>query len=247
VPARSEPSGSLAVVSPHLDDAVLSLGASIARWACSGVRVDVVTVLAGDPGSTEPASKWDARAGFATQAEAARARREEDRRACAVLGARPVWLPFVEPDADRPLDGEVVLTGLTEAVAGADAVLIPGFPLTHPDHARLAELLLGARGSFARMGIYREQPYASWLGSARVPEPGELGLALAREAAWTPVAVGLRDRLAKWRAARAYTSQLRLLGLTRRGHARLARLLGAERRSGGEQIAWLREHDGRRG
>ena len=42
------------------------------------------------------AGGWDRRGGFATEGESARARREEDRRACAVLGATPVWLPVRE-------------------------------------------------------------------------------------------------------------------------------------------------------
>ena len=85
--------GDVAVLSPHLDDAILSLGAAI-----SGARGDVrvVTVFAGDPDSTLAAGEWDSRAGFRTVGEAARARREEDALACADVGARPVWLPFVD-------------------------------------------------------------------------------------------------------------------------------------------------------
>src|SRR5690349_21591803 len=37
------------VLSPHLDDAALSLGGSIARWAAAGERILIVTVAAGAP------------------------------------------------------------------------------------------------------------------------------------------------------------------------------------------------------
>src|SRR5690242_11145568 len=82
------------VISPHLDDAVLSLGAALSWAARHGARVTVLTVLAGRPDSSTPAGEWDAGSGFGTEGEAATARREEDERACEVLGATPVWLPY---------------------------------------------------------------------------------------------------------------------------------------------------------
>ena len=68
--------GDVVVVSPHLDDAALSLGAAIARARRIGAaRVVVLTVFAGNPESDLPAGGWDSRAGFATEGEASRARR----------------------------------------------------------------------------------------------------------------------------------------------------------------------------
>ena len=64
----------IVVVSPHSDDGVLSLGASMTRWARSGRGVKLLTVLALDPGSDAPTEGWDRRAGFMTEGEAARAR-----------------------------------------------------------------------------------------------------------------------------------------------------------------------------
>jgi LmbE family N-acetylglucosaminyl deacetylase len=49
------------VLSPHCDDAVLSLGASIAAHARAGGRVTIVTALAGDVHSADPSSAWDGR------------------------------------------------------------------------------------------------------------------------------------------------------------------------------------------
>ena len=79
----------IVVVSPHSDDGVLSLGASMSRWVRGGAQVELLTVLALDPGSTAPTGGWDRRAGFRTEGEAAQARRGEDAAACAVLGAHP--------------------------------------------------------------------------------------------------------------------------------------------------------------
>jgi len=50
----------IVVVSPHLDDGALSLGASMASWARRGAAVELLTALACDPASKAPAGGWDA-------------------------------------------------------------------------------------------------------------------------------------------------------------------------------------------
>ena len=195
----------IVVVSPHLDDGVLSLGAAMAAWARGGAQVELLTVLACDPESAAPAGGWDRRGGYATEGASARARREEDRDACVYLGATPRWLPFGSVDYERHGTDDEVRDAVAEAVRGADEVLLPGFPLTHPDHAWLAQLLAGGL-QIGRIGHYAEQPYAR-RGVGGPPESFET------------VAARWRDRLAKWRAVRQYRSQLALLGLSglRRG------------------------------
>jgi LmbE family N-acetylglucosaminyl deacetylase len=227
----------IAVVSPHLDDAVLSLGASISSWARSGHAVEIVTVFAGDPASTRPAGTWDRRAGFETEGAAVRGRREEDRRACGLVGAEPVWLPFSEAAYDSDHNAAAVRARLAEKAGAVDVVLLAGPPLGHPDHAWLAALRL-EDVTGGPIGVYRAQPYASWAARGRALSPFELpaGFDGLR---WEPVRVGGTDRRAKWRAARAYRSQLALLGLARPRHLPLLRLLWSERRAGGEAIAWL--------
>ena len=213
------------VVSPHLDDAVLSVGAAISAWTRAGAQVVVLTVFAGDPDSDEPAGGWDRRGGFATEGDAARARREEDRRACPRLGAAAVWLPFGSVDYDRHGDADDVRERVSELLAGADLVLAPGFPLTHPDHAWLVRALGRVRG----MGLYVEQPYARRAGGGpRVPEW------LDADGEFEAVPVSLRDRVAKWRAIRCYRSQLGLLGMRRR--LRRGPLALARRQ---ECVAWV--------
>ena len=211
--------GPIVVVSPHSDDGVLSLGAAMARWARTGAHVELLTVLALEPASTTPTEGWDRRAGFATEGDAARARREEDRRACAVLGVTPHWLPYGSVDFDRHGDDEEIRDAVHGCVERADVVLVPGSPLTHPDHAWLSALLASTLPS-EHVALYAEQPYTLRAG----------GAPFAAEQA------GARDRLAKWRAIRPYRSQLPLLGMTRnlrRGPLRLA--------LADERVAWPRE------
>ena len=210
------PDGTIVVVSPHSDDGILSLGAAMARWVRAGRRVELLTVLALDPASEAPTLGWDRRAGFATEGEAARARRTEDGAACAVLGVAPHWLPFGSVDFERHGNDEEIWEAISGHVREAGVVLVPGSPLTHPDHAWLSALLAD-RIAPERMALYAEQPYTARDGSAP----------------FAPVELAWRDRLAKWRAIRAYRSQLPLLGMqrdVRRGPLRLA--LAEER------VAW---------
>lgn len=152
------------VVSPHLDDAVLSLGAGIAHAARAGCEIRVVTVFANDPDSDAATTDWDRDAGFSSAREAATRRREEDARACALVGAIPTWLPYTDDDHGGEPNLERMRARLDKEIADADAdaVLFPGHPLAHPDHALLAASLLSAPPTEARLGLYIEQPYAAW-------------------------------------------------------------------------------------
>lgn len=203
--------GRVVVVSPHSDDAVLSLGATLSCLARAGREVELLTVLALDPGSEVATKGWDARAGFDTEAEAASARREEDVRACAALGVTPRWLPFGSVDYERHGEEQDVVEAVARLVEGAGAVLLPGSPLSHPDHEWLVRALAGRLPS--TVGLYAEQPYTRKAGAAaRVP--GWLEERLGRSA-FDVLAVGTRDRVAKWRAIRRYASQLPLLAMQR--------------------------------
>ena len=211
--------GRVAVLSPHLDDAVFSLGAAIAH---TRAEVTVVTVFAGDPDSTEPAGEWDSRGGFATEGEAARARRREDELACDDVGARPVWLPFGDDQYPRD-DDAAVIAAVEEAVGPADTVLVPAFPLLHEDHARLLRLVERDGLGGHRLGRYVEQPYAAaW-------SDGAAGNG------WLPLAASVRDRVTKLRACRRYRSQLPLLS---RNGPIMRRLFRYEAAHGGESVKW---------
>ena len=179
----------------------------MAHWARAGGHVELVTVFALDPSSTAEPGGWDRRAGFQTEGDAARARREEDRAACAILGVLPRWLPFGSVDYERHGDEDAVWDAVRATFEGAEVVLLPGSPLTHPDHEWLHALVVERRPA-PRIARYAEQPYAL----------------RANASPFARVDVGPRDRLAKWRAVGAYRSQLPLLALGgRRSRLRLVR------------------------
>lgn len=229
-PARLETD--VVVVSAHLDDAVFSLGAAISSATRHGIHVAVLTVLAGDPDSIEPAGKWDADTGFRTAGEAAQKRRDEDRRACEILGAEPIWLPFSDQQYERGIDDAAARATLAR-IAGERLVIGPGHPLSHKDHVWLARTLCKAFQP-ERLGFYLEQPYTALWADGAHRDNSRSGF--VKHGPWHRVDAGLSDRLKKIRACRAYKSQLPLLD----PHA-LRRLCSYEIRHGGEFIAWAVE------
>ncbi len=211
--------GRVVVISPHLDDAVFSLGATIAHATRAAAHVAVLTVFGCDPGSSAPANGWDTRGGFATEGAAASARRDEDREACGLVGAEPYWLPFRGGGYTPHKDRDAISAALAEHISGADVVLVPGFPLRNDDHAWLAELLAERSPPGFRLGRYAEQPYA-YMVRKQQPLPET----------WTKQRATLADHLRKRHAVLAYRSQLPLLSLGRRRlHLMLAQ---------GEAISW---------
>ena len=263
------------VVSPHLDDAVLSLGAGIAHAARAGSEIRVVTVFANDPDSDAPVTDWDREAGFSSAREAAIARREEDARACAIVGASPTWLPFTDDDHGGEPNFEPVRTRLDQAIADTDAVLLPGYPLAHPDHALLTASLLSAPPA-ARLALYVEQPYAAWrhLGRGRRTwAAADLSLTRSlhnlasmllhtrrgRELQTPTTEAAVKEALsdepvwgelvAEWRDRRSKRRALREYGSQFRGFGRhTAQLIDLyERGWRGEGLAWISSRSGASG
>lgn len=235
--ARSLASGRIVVVSPHLDDAVMSLGATIATAVGAGAAVEILTVFGYHPDSPAAAGPWDTRSGYRTEGEAALHRRREDAEACRILGAQQRVMSFGAEPYERGADPAQIRAAVVAAVAGADCVLMPGFPLVHPDHAELTQLLLGA-GLPCPVGLYAEQPYLFY--ERKSPRPdlraGALDAALTGGLQWLHLGMGRSERRLKMRAIRCYRSQLRPLGLS---HIGLYWLLWHEARRGGERVAWL--------
>jgi LmbE family N-acetylglucosaminyl deacetylase len=214
--------GRTVVLSSHFDDAVLSLGGWLYRAARSGEHVNVLTVFGGDPLSTLPAGTWDSAAGFRTAGAALQARREEDRRACAAIGVEGSSLPFFDEQYGPRVSDDEIAAAIADATRGPQVLLVPGFPLTHPDHEQVARAVLSLPRGNERLGLYVEHPYA--LTTTRRlgdDEPVPHG-------AWQRVGTGVIPKIAKTRACRAYRSQVPLLGVP------LLRLVLAE-----ERIAWI--------
>lgn len=83
------------VLSPHLDDAVLSLGGSIAAWVAEGTRVVIASVYTAGPALSELTPRMRKFGDYGT-------RRAEDLAACTLLGAEPRYLDQTERAFRRP-------------------------------------------------------------------------------------------------------------------------------------------------
>lgn len=252
--------GRVTILSPHLDDAIFSLGAAIASVDPDETTVTILTVLAGDPESRLPSGAWDRAAGFATAGEAARARREEDTAAASLVGSSTLWLTYSDEQYPRGGSDEEILSEIARHVADEDHVLVPGHPLAQVDHLWLAHLVLADPGRLPRIHLYVEQPYASRLtvpsgrslgvlfGLARLgartrggrratrpPErPAPIADVLAGEIQWSALASTRETRTLKQSACQAYRSQLPLLD-----RSLLRRVALHERAFGGEAIGSL--------
>jgi LmbE family N-acetylglucosaminyl deacetylase len=128
----------IVVVSPHFDDAAMGAGQMLIEHAPRS-DTTVITVLGGPPPAyPDPPSEWDALGGFKAGDDVVALRREEDRAAMEVLGAKPVWLDYVDhqylEEKDRPRARDVAPV-LEETLRACDptAVFVP-MGLGNPDH-----------------------------------------------------------------------------------------------------------------
>lgn len=210
-PVPEEALSRIAVVSPHLDDAVLGCGTLLAAHP----GATVVTVYTGGPDTyPDPPTRWDALAGFGPGEDVLAARRAEDERALAALGATPVWLGVAEHQYLPPeewIGAEGVVDGLEAALRAVDpgAVVAP-LGLANPDHVATHAACRAVR---ERLG----GPVWLWyedFGYKHIP--GVLARRLAGlldEGLWpTPACPTVSPDLAAKRAAFAcYASQVRAL------------------------------------
>jgi LmbE family N-acetylglucosaminyl deacetylase len=156
---RSDADSPLAVVSPHLDDAVLSCGQVLAAHPAS----TVISLFAGRPPSAHPPTEWEIASGFAPGTDAVGTRRREDAAALATLRAKPVWLPFCDSQYELvpPAPVAALMRRLSEALDGiARTVLFP-LGLFHSDHFRTHDAcaLLSRQGA-GRWICYQDGLYA---------------------------------------------------------------------------------------
>ena len=133
------------VLSPHLDDAVLSLGGTIAGWVRDGTRVVLASVYTIGPPLSELTPRMRKFADYAT-------RRAEDHEACMLLGAETRYLDQTERAFRRPFltgwsffrtpsdrDGFSTLANVTRALDSLralqpDRIVLPLGIGNHIDH-----------------------------------------------------------------------------------------------------------------
>ncbi|MCS7251418.1 MAG: PIG-L family deacetylase [Anaerolineae bacterium] len=221
-----KPLARIRVLSPHLDDAVLSCGGALHRGRREGHPVEVITVFAGDPLLPLSPFAQELHDVWGNRENAMAMRRAEDRQALALLAVTPIHWGF--PDAiyrrdaqGQPLclnsgnlfrpphpDEEAWIERIQEALAGlpweeGDLLLAPLALGGHVDHRIVRIAAEGWRRSGILRGFYEDFPYAEWEEFPSLPEGIPHLVELSEE-----------DLQIKAQAIRAYRSQWPILFTT---------------------------------
>lgn len=184
------------VLSPHLDDGVLSCGQLMAgRPDC-----EVVTVFAGRPARGRQLTSYDKACGFLSAAEAVAVRRHEDNEAVSLLGGTVSWLNFPDSQYGEAVSPASIVEALLAETGRENlSVAVGPLGLAHPDHHT-------TRRAFH--ALLAERPGLQ--GWAYEDLPGRV---------WWPEQVP--DALAWW-AGMGYTPKLGFVGTGALGHKRKA-------------------------
>lgn len=220
IPVAAQAIARVIVLSPHLDDGVMSCGCLIATLA-RRTPVTVATIFAGRPSDGTPSTEWDRAAGFGPpHSDAVGARRREDRRALAALHARPRWLPFRDSQYGPSPRASHIAKRLNATLGRARGMLLFPLGLFHSDHRLTREAVLAflrRRGAPGPCYVYEDAHYR------RIAGLRDAALARLRRGGFgmRPATAGA-DPIARRRKARAvacYASQLRALATPGRlGH-----------------------------
>lgn len=112
--------------SPHLDDTILSAGGLIYEQTKAGTPVEIWTFMAGFPKDDELSDYAKATLltwGMTSGEHSIRVRREEDRKAAAMLGAKAVHFDFLDCIFRRSRNGEILYRDVYEPHHEAEADL----------------------------------------------------------------------------------------------------------------------------
>jgi LmbE family N-acetylglucosaminyl deacetylase len=140
----------MVVLSPHLDDAVLSC------WHLLDADVTVVTVFAGVP-QPQTCGWWDRLTGASDSATRVRERQLEDSEALALTGAGSVRLDLLDLQYRPPGEVPAVEEAVAPHVREADVVYAPLGIILNTDHALVRDAALALGGD---VRLYADHPHA---------------------------------------------------------------------------------------
>jgi LmbE family N-acetylglucosaminyl deacetylase len=210
------------ILSPHLDDAVLSCW----QLLTGPGDVKVINVFAGVP-AAGCTSWWDRTSGATDSAQRMRERIEEDRVALRLAGRCATNLAFLD-DQYRcsPPELSPIIEALRTELPVDAHVYAPAAVGTHPDHYAVREAALSMRDDVVKVSLYADLPHASARGwppwvtnrARNAIEPGHHWVAeLARtripldDMRPTVHALSCSEHARKLAAVHAYATQLKPL------------------------------------
>jgi LmbE family N-acetylglucosaminyl deacetylase len=171
----------VAVLSPHLDDAVLSCWHLLTQPQ----EVMVVNVFAGVPSSGGALAWWDELTGATDSEQRVHERVEEDREALALAGRIPVNLSFLDDQyraSEQPI--APVAARISELLSPGARVYAPAGLGGHADHELVRSAALELRGRGFEVSLYAELPHATlngwpaWVTSSGAATSTDLAAAL---------------------------------------------------------------------
>jgi LmbE family N-acetylglucosaminyl deacetylase len=163
----------VAILSPHPDDAVLSLWHLLARPG----EVAVVNVFGGSPEGHSGDAWWDRLTGAEDSVARMSQRHAEDREALALAGREPANLGFLDGQyrLEPPATGDVAAR-IDAAVPAGARLLAPASLDGHRDHRIVRDAALALRGAGRDVGLYADVPHSvtygwpAWVTGAE-PDP----------------------------------------------------------------------------
>jgi LmbE family N-acetylglucosaminyl deacetylase len=210
-------------LSPHLDDAVLSAGGLIYEQSHAGILVEIWTFMCGyapeeavSPFAQLLHNMW----GFSSAEETVRMRREEDKKAAAIVGASVIHFDFLDCIYRRGADGEWLYSDVFTPPRPEDAAIPAQIaetisPRLEPNDVLVCQLSVGSHVDHVLVRQGAELLGRSLRYDIDVPyifyKPEELG----------PKSVGMKESvhsiteagLRSWKEATLeYKSQLPVLG-----------------------------------
>jgi LmbE family N-acetylglucosaminyl deacetylase len=163
----------IAILSPHLDDAVLSCWSVLT----GPEEVVVLNVFTGAPAVGSGARPWDLLTGAEDSAERMCERLEEDRTALALAGREALGLGLLEVQYRNHGEPPDLVAALDSALPSGCAVFAPAALGAHRDHALVRDAALAFRRDGTPVTLYADLPHAigrgwpSWVaGVDGIPE-----------------------------------------------------------------------------
>ena len=185
---------STVILSPHLDDAVLSCWHVLTQPG----EVMVINVFAGAPAGLPAPAWWDEYTGATDSGERVRERIEEDRRALALAGREPTNVGLLDEqyrEHAQPL--EQLVEQIARRLPPEAEIYAPAALTDHADHMLVRAAALELRTAGADVSLYADLPHATvhgwpaWVVGARTPATKDLAAAVwARVLATTGLAAG---------------------------------------------------------
>lgn len=213
------------ILSPHLDDAVLSCW----HLLCGPGDVRVINVFAGSPPPGNGAYSWDRETGATDSVARMEERRAEDREAFAIAGRTATHLDFLDEQYEPPDQsvGEIVAR-LRDLIDPETIVYAPAALGEHDDHERVRSAALELAASGQPVRLYADHPHAvrlgwpSWVDGTKTKPGvgvaehwdqrlGEVGLTRPRPQVHH---LNAAEHERKLRAVSAYRTQIPALGST---------------------------------